>query len=67
MTEERRPKRVRHRRVQERREGSIRGGDRRKKNIPVEVERRSGVDRRDDERRDEAERRSGIERRRKAT
>lgn len=67
MTDERRPKRERHRRVLERREGSIRGGDRRKKDIPVEFERRSGVDRRDDERRDGDDRRKGVERRRKAT
>lgn len=67
MTDERRPKRERHRRVQERREGSLRGGDRRKKEIQVEFERRSGVDRRNDERRDGSERRTGTERRRKAT
>ena len=67
MTAERRPKRVRHRRVQERREESVRGGDRRQKDIQVEFERRSGVDRRDDERRDGSERRTGAERRRKAT
>ena len=67
MTDERRPKRERHRRVQERREGSVRGGDRRKKDIPVESERRAGADRRDDERRDGSERRTGADRRRKAT
>ena len=67
MTDERRPKRTRHRRVEERREGSIRGGDRRAETVPVDLERRSGADRRDDERRNGIERRSGVERRRKAT
>lgn len=65
MTDKRRPKRESHRRVHDRREGSIRRGDRRVENVPVEVERRSGFDRRDAERRDEDDRRSGNERRRK--
>jgi len=67
MTDKQRPKRESHRRVEDRREGSIRRGDRRVENVPVEVERRNGADRRDDERRVADERRTGLERRRKAT